>query len=263
MTCERKYKCENKVDIQMYFQNECTLFTFIFHKGLLPVEFFLFYYMCNLHDTYVYVCTSYIWGRTFDFQLFFLSCLTFVSDCVRGCLFCVCMSFLSCAKTSRHVACDTHYLWPTTRVIKSRATRDIYTSMGHMYYMYICCGVTYIFCMIVNNTRLTHVLCTKIKKKMNSKLSLFFQKQLDCLLNIHVPSIFIFFKLLIFFQNQKAHLYTRYTKFYSLWIFFNFIQHSLYRYQFFWKRYRFIGIQFLDDILKSCIVQQQLGQTQF
>ena len=91
MTCERKYKCENKVDIQMYFQNECTLFTFIFHKGLLPVEFFLFYYMCNLHDTYVYVCTSYIWGRTFDFQLFFLSCLTFVSDCVRGCLFCVCM----------------------------------------------------------------------------------------------------------------------------------------------------------------------------
>ena len=141
MTCERKYKCENKVDIQMYFQNECTLFTFIFHKGLLPVEFFLFYYMCNLHDTYVYVCTSYIWGRTFDFQLFFLSCLTFVSDCVRGCLFCVCMStWVSClvrkhltstGTCSTHVprpqtCVCTHYLWPTTRVIKSRATRDIY-----------------------------------------------------------------------------------------------------------------------------------------
>ena len=143
MTCERKYKCKNKVDIQMYFQNECTLFTFIFHKGLLPVEFFLFYYMCNLHDTYVYVCTSYIWGRTFDFQLFFLSCLTFVSDCVRGCLFCVCMSmsFLSCAKTSVQVYVDmyvcAHIIFDPPRVLSNQELQEIYIYIHGSYVLHV------------------------------------------------------------------------------------------------------------------------------
>ena len=130
----------------MYFQNECTLFIFIFHKGLLPVEFFLFYYMCNLHDTYVYVCTSYIWGRTFDFQLFFLSCLTFVSDCVRGCLFCVCMSmsFLSCAKTSVQVYVDmyvcAHLEYSYTISVGQHVSKTVIAPHTHKYsgYQYMC-----------------------------------------------------------------------------------------------------------------------------
>lgn len=150
--------------------------------------------ICVIYMIRMYMSARAIFGEelsTFNFsswvvwRLFLIACgvvyfvyvWVWVSCLVRKHLY-------RCARRHVMYVCA-HIIFDPPRVLSNQELQEIsihpwvICTTWHVYiHTGICCGVTYIFCMIVNNTRLTHVLCTKIKKKMNSKLSYFFKNNL-------------------------------------------------------------------------------------
>ena len=71
MTCERKYKCENKVD------NKCTFKMNVHYLHLFSTKVFCLLnfscsIICVIYMIRMYVYTSYIWGKNFQLSTFLL-----------------------------------------------------------------------------------------------------------------------------------------------------------------------------------------------